>query len=154
MSTALLKKQGKYLENKVFVKPIWYQFIFLRMESNLGKTFLKKVISILSIYLHHLEDLLDKSSIRFKPTSFPEKYTQKIILVNSNVIIFYFYYTINHINQILLHFCLWLKVLNLVKMRFNKTTVVCQQTENLSGFTLLSDLIVKLFIKNANSYKN
>ena len=66
---------------------------FFRIE----RILLKKTISILSMHLHYLGDVFDKLSARFNAASFPETNTQEITLVNSNVIILYVSYAINHI---------------------------------------------------------
>ena len=46
------------------------------------------ILSILSMHLHHLGDVLDKWIARYNPASFLETYTQEITLVNSHVIYF------------------------------------------------------------------
>ena len=104
---AFFREWSEYLEIKVFVKPVSIKVFFSKsQQSNLRKAFFKKAINILSIYLHHLEDTLDKSRVRFNPANFPEKQTQKITLANSHVIIYYVYYAVNHISWISLHFLL------------------------------------------------
>ena len=70
---------------------------FFTIERILSKALLKKTISILSMHPYHLGDVLDEKSARFNAASFPETYTQEITLANSNVIILYVSYAINHI---------------------------------------------------------
>ena len=79
-SSAFLKR-GKY-KNETFLLDIF----FFRIESILR--ILKKIINILSIYLHHLRDVLDKKSVRFNSGSLLKKYTEKFTLANSHAIIF------------------------------------------------------------------
>ena len=67
--------RGEYIENKTFLLNLPDIKVFFRIERILSKPFLKKTISIHSMHLHHLGDVLDKERARFNPASVPETYT-------------------------------------------------------------------------------
>ena len=53
-------KRDEFIENEKLLLNLSGIKVFLRTERILGKTFLKKTFSILSIRLHYLGDRLDK----------------------------------------------------------------------------------------------
>lgn len=80
---AFLKKRDEYIFRKRSFRltNLIPKLIFLQIESNFSKAFIKKAVSILRIYPHQVGDKLDKSSVKFKPDFFPEKRTQKFTLL-------------------------------------------------------------------------